>query len=109
MKFYQFRFSLALKGVQYQDGSLVSADENGELYTGIVVFMVVSLKKSVPFAIKACPESRISGDWLSLQIEETLRTILNAAFNVWAVMIIMQLMFYPSKICGINMERKTIV
>ena len=73
------------KGVQYQGGSLVGADENGELYTGIVVFMVVSLKKSVPFAIKACPESKISGDWLSLQIEETLRTIFNAAFNVWAV------------------------
>ena len=46
------------KGVQYQGGSLVGADENGELYTGIVVFMVVSLKKSVPFAIKACPESK---------------------------------------------------
>ena len=73
------------KGVQYQGGSPVDADENGELYTGIVVFMVVSLKKSVPFAIKACPESKISGDWLSLQIEETLRTIFNAAFNVWAV------------------------
>ena len=49
------------KGVQYQGGSLVGAYENGELYTVIVVFMVVSLKKSVPFAIKACPESKISG------------------------------------------------
>ena len=71
--------------LQKGGGSLVGADENGELYTGIVVFMVVSLKKSVPFAIKACPESKISGDSLSLQIEETLRTIFNAAFNVWAV------------------------
>ena len=73
------------KGVQYQGGSLVGADEDGKMYTGIVVFMVVSLKKSVPFVIKACPESKISGDWLSLQIEETLKTIFNSAFNVWAV------------------------
>ena len=53
------------KGVQYHDGgSLVGADENGELYTGVMVFMVVGLKESIPFVVKAFPEFKISGEWL---------------------------------------------
>ena len=35
--------------------------------------------------LKPVQSQKISGDWLSLQIEETLRRIFNAAFNVWAV------------------------
>ena len=35
--------------------------------------------------LKPVQSQKSSGDWLSLQIEETLRTIFNAAFNVWAV------------------------
>ena len=65
------------KGMQYHGGSLVGADENGELYTGVMVFMIVGLKKSIPFVIKACPEFKISGEWLSDQIEDTLKTLLD--------------------------------
>jgi hypothetical protein len=43
------------KGVQYHGGSLVGMDENGEMYSGVVAFMVVGLnKEAIPFVIKAC-------------------------------------------------------
>ena len=32
-------------------------DEDGNLYKGIVVFMIVSLKKSIPYVVKSCAES----------------------------------------------------
>ena len=73
------------KGVQYHGGSLVGVDKAGELYTGIVAFMIVSLKESIPFVVKACPEVKISGNWLASEIEETLETMLNAGFNVRSV------------------------
>ena len=46
----------------------VGADDKGTLYKGVVAFMIVSLKKSVPFIIKAIPELTISAKWLSDQI-----------------------------------------
>ena len=47
------------KGVQYHGGSLIGAHDDGSFYSGIVVFMVVILKESIPFVTKACPEFHI--------------------------------------------------
>ena len=47
--------------------------------------MVVSLKESIPFVIKACPEFQISGSMISSHIEETLDTLYKASFNVRAI------------------------
>ena len=71
------------KGVQYHGGSFIGAD--GNLYSGIVVFMVVSLKESIPFVVKACPEFKITGEWLCCQMEETLETLSTSSFKVRAV------------------------
>ena len=49
------------KGTQYQGGKLLGADELGRLFKGIVCFMIVSLKKSVPLMVKATPECTLSG------------------------------------------------
>ena len=73
------------KGVEYNWGRLFGADRDDELYIGIIVFMIVSLKKSIPFVVKACPEYKISGQWLSMQIEDTLETLFESSFNVKAV------------------------
>ena len=73
------------KGVQYHGGSLIGADDDGNFYSGIFVFMVVSLKESIPFVIKACPEFQISGSMISSHIEETLDTLYKASFNVRAI------------------------
>lgn len=41
--------------VQYHGGKFVGKDENGEFYLEVVVFMLVSIKLSIPFVVKACP------------------------------------------------------
>ena len=33
---------------EYFGGELIGSDENGELYKGIVCFMIVGLKESIP-------------------------------------------------------------
>ena len=49
------------KQAQYCCGVYVGADDKGTLYKGVVAFMIVSLKKSIPFIIKAIPEVTVSG------------------------------------------------
>ena len=73
------------KGVQYHGGSFIGLDDDGNLYSGVVVFMVVSLKESIPFVVKACPEFKITGEWLCCQMEETLETMCTSSFKVRAV------------------------
>ena len=53
----------------------VGRDENGEFYNGIMVFMVISLKESIPFVIKSCPKTKIDGLWLFTQITESIETL----------------------------------
>ena len=38
--------------------------EDREFYNGIMVFMIVSLKKSIPFVIKSCPKTKINSKWI---------------------------------------------
>ena len=40
---------------QYQDEKLVGAVNEGNMHKGVMVFMLNSLKKSIPFVIKAIP------------------------------------------------------
>ena len=47
----------------------ISQDEDGNLYKGIVVFMIVSLKESIPYVVKSCAEISIHGDWLANEID----------------------------------------
>jgi hypothetical protein len=53
------------KAAQYQGGEYVGADDEGNLYKGIVAFMVVGLKESIPFVVQAIPEVTFSGKWLA--------------------------------------------
>ena len=46
------------KGVKYHGGRLVDADRDGELNTGIMVSMIVSLVKSIPFVVKLVQSTR---------------------------------------------------
>ena len=72
------------KGVQYHPGSLIGADDNDNFYSDIAVFLV-SIKKLIPFVIKACSEFQISGSLISSHVEETLETLYKAFFNVRAI------------------------
>ena len=53
------------KAAQYQDGKYVGVNENGDLYKGILVFMIVGLTKSIPYVIQAIPQVTFTGTWLS--------------------------------------------
>jgi hypothetical protein len=63
------------KSCEYHSGQYIGKDENGDLYNGIVVFMVVGLRKSVPFVIKCCPKIKFDGEWLADEISESITTL----------------------------------
>ena len=53
------------KSCQYIGGTFYGKDEHSEFYNGIVVFMVIGLRKSIPYVIKTLPETKISREWLN--------------------------------------------
>lgn len=71
------------KAAQYQAGEYVGADEEDNLYKGIVAFMVVGIKKSVPFVVQAIPEVTFDGQWLCDNIAENIKNLANAGFCSW--------------------------
>ena len=73
------------KGTEFAGGDYVGADSNGNLYKGVVVFMIVGMKESIPYVVKAFPEETVNGLWLSEQIDECITTLANCGFNVRAV------------------------
>ena len=52
------------KNEDYVGGELVGANEDGQLYRGILCFMIVGLQENVPFMVKAIPEIEMSSDVL---------------------------------------------
>ena len=52
------------KSVQYHSSDFVGQDEEGNLFNGMVFFMIVSLIKSVSIVIRSLPETKITGEWL---------------------------------------------
>ena len=73
------------KKVQYSGGEYVGANKDGNLYKGIVVFMVCGLKKTLPIVVKASPETKLNGTWMSEQLEECVCTLAEAGFKVRAI------------------------
>ena len=53
-------------------GHLIAAATNGELYKGIVSFMIIGIK-STPYIIKSVPEIKTHADWLKNQIVGCLK------------------------------------
>ena len=47
--------------------------------------MIVGIRKNMPFVVKAAPESKIEGKWLSGQIRETIQPLHEISFRVRAV------------------------
>ena len=76
------------KEVQFQHGKLIGCDDNGDLFKGIITFMIVGVWKNVPFAVKAVPESKIEGKWLSGQTIKTIQSLHEIGFHGRAVVLI---------------------
>ena len=53
------------KAKQYHSGEYVGEDEDGNLYKGIVAFMIVGLKELIPYIVQAVPEVTFYGEWLA--------------------------------------------
>ena len=73
------------KKVQYSGGEYIGADKDGNLYKGIVVFMVCGLQKNLPIVVKASPETKLNGTSMSEQLEECVCTLAEASFKVRAI------------------------
>ena len=56
------------KSVQFHIGNFIGRNEEGTLQKGVVVVMIVSLKKSIPFVIKSSLDRTIIGEWLKSEI-----------------------------------------
>ena len=52
------------KSTQYHGGEYVGADKDGNLFSGITVFMIVGLKQSVRVVVRASPETGITGEFI---------------------------------------------
>ena len=70
---------------QYHGGSYVGEDSDGELYKGIVVFMIVGMRESIPYVIKTCPEVSINGHWLHNEIDSSIYNLTDCGFQVRGV------------------------
>ena len=67
---------------EYVSGETFGSDENGELYKGMVCFMIVGLKSSIPYIIQTVPEKEIRGEWLKDKIVHCLTILQEKGFNV---------------------------
>lgn len=61
-------------------------DAEGNLFKGIVAFMVVGVKSSTPYVIEASPEVSINGNWLANEIDGCVSILAENGFKVRAVM-----------------------
>ena len=73
------------KSVQFHSGNFIGRNEEGTLYKGIVVFMIVSLKKYILFVIRSSPDITITGEWLKSETDECLYHLQKVCFYVRAV------------------------
>ena len=67
---------------EYAGGETYGADDNGELYKGIMSFMIVGLRSSVPYVVKTLPEKKITGDWVKESLLSCLKMLQENGFNV---------------------------
>ena len=72
------------KCTQFHGGEYIG-DVEGNLYKGVVAFMIQGLKKSISFVIKASPETKIPGEWLAQHISGCVSCLSKIGFNVCAV------------------------
>ena len=75
------------KASEFSGGEYIGANEDNELYKGICVFMVVGMKSSIPYVIKASPEISINGPLLCGQMDDCITILAENGFQVRGVVI----------------------
>ena len=69
---------------EYFAGNLRGCNSEGELYKGLVCFMIVGLKSSIPYVIKSSLEAKINADWLKEELTDCLGILSKPGFNIRA-------------------------
>ena len=67
---------------EYFAGDLVGCNSEGEVYKGLICFMIVGLKHSIPYVIKSSSEIKINADWLKEELIDCLGILSQSGFNV---------------------------
>ena len=67
---------------EYSGGKVEGSDTDGNLYSGIVCFMIVGLKSSESYVIRAVPKIHLSGPWLKEELKKTLHVVIGAGSSV---------------------------
>lgn len=74
------------KSTQNQTGEYVGSDEEGNPSKGIMAFMMVGLKQSVPIVVQAIQEVTYDGQWLyeniSANIEKAVFCVNTCFFDI---------------------------
>ena len=73
------------KSVQYHSGDFVGQDKEGNLFKELVVFMIVSLKKSIPIVIRPVHKTKITAEWLKFEINKCILDLAEVRIKVRAV------------------------
>ena len=74
------------KDAQYSDGRTIGANADGNLFKGVMTFMINCVRgSSIPFVVKACPELTLTGKWIADQIKELLPLLHKCGFRVRAI------------------------
>ena len=60
----------------------MGCNSEGELYKGLVYFMIVDLKNYIPYVIKSFSENKINADWLTDELIDCLETLSHSGFNI---------------------------
>ena len=71
--------------VQFNGQALIGCSADMAMYTSILCFMVVSLKKSIPFVISAIPLVKNSGEIVYQNINKCLSLLAQSQFRVRAI------------------------
>ena len=51
-----------------EGGELYGSEESVGLYKGLLSFVIVGLKGSVPYIVKSLPETKVEADWMKDEI-----------------------------------------
>ena len=73
------------KGQEYFGWEIIGGDDEGELYKGIVCFIIVSLKELIACVIKSSPETNIDASWFKLELLDSFEIFSNCGFRVRAI------------------------
>ena len=65
---------------QYSRGRVEGSDANDNLRTRIVCYIIIELKSSGPYVIRAVPRVNLSGGWLKDELELTLIVTIEFGF-----------------------------